>query len=103
MTISLFITILTAGSIISGVLTEAIKKFYINAGKKYSANIIALINAVVIGCGGTIMAYILIGIPFTATNIVCVIGVMFAVWIGSMLGYDKVIQTVKQLAVSTEL
>lgn len=102
MTISLFIAILTAGSILSGVLTEAIKKCYNNAGKSYSANVIALINAIVIGGGGTVASYMLLGIDWTVNNIICIIGVMFAVWVGAMLGYDKVLQTVKQIATMEE-
>ena len=49
MTITLFVTIFTVGAMVSGLLTEAIKKAYQNAEKKYSANVIALVDAAVVG------------------------------------------------------
>lgn len=98
MTITLFITILTIGAAVTSLLTEAIKKFYENAHREYSANVIALINALVVGCGGTAVTYMLLGTPWTVNNIICLILMGIAVWIGSMIGYDKVIQLLKQIA-----
>ena len=98
MTITLFVTMLTLGAGVTALLTEAIKKAYVNSGKDYSANIIALINAIVVGCGGTAVVYILCGLPWTVNNIICLILMGVAVWIASMIGYDKVIQLLKQLA-----
>ncbi len=97
MTIALFMMLLMAFATIGALLTEAIKKGYDNAGKPYSANIIALINAAVLGCGGTIVAYLLMAIPFTAANIAFIPIMVGAVWIGSMIGYDKVVQLVTQV------
>lgn len=97
MTVALFITILTCASTATGLLTEAIKKAYENAEKKYSANVIALINAIVLGCGGTACSYLLLGIEWTPNNIICLVLMALCVWIGSMIGYDKIIQLVKQI------
>jgi len=98
MTITLFVTMLTIGAGITSLLTEAIKKFYTNAGKDYSANIVALINAIVVGCGGTAILYMLNSIPWTVNNIICIFLMGVAVWIASMIGYDKIIQLLKQIA-----
>ena len=98
MSITLFITILTIGGLVTSLLTEAIKKMYANMNKDYSANIIALVNAAVVGCGGTAVVYMLMDIPWTVNNIICMIFMTVAVWIASMLGFDKVIQTVQQIA-----
>ena len=98
MTITLFITMLTIGAGITSLLTEAIKKAYLNAGKTYSANLVALINAIVVGCGGTSVLYMLKGISWTINNVICLILMGVAVWISSMIGYDKVLQLLKQLA-----
>lgn len=98
MTISLFIAVLTLGSAVSGLITEAIKKFYENANKEYSANVIALVDAVVVGIGGTAVVYLLAGIEWNINNIVCMILMGVAVWVASMIGYDKVIQMLKQIA-----
>ena len=97
MTITLFISILTLGAGATALLTEAIKKAYENAGKEYSSNIIALIDAIVVGGGGVAVTYMLMGIPWTVNNIICLILMTIAVWIGSMVGFDKIIQLVKQI------
>lgn len=98
MSVTLFITILTIGGMVTALLTEAIKKMYANMKKDYSANIIALVNAVVVGCGGTAVVYMLMNIPWTVNNIICMVLMTVAVWIASMLGFDKVLQTVNQIA-----
>ncbi len=98
MTITLFITILTVGSMASGLLTEAIKKTYENAHKEYSANVIALVDAVVVGIGGTAVMYSLLGIEWTANNILCMALMGITVWIASTIGYDKVLQTINQIS-----
>ena len=97
MTITLFISMLTLGAGLTALMTEAIKKAYLNEGKDYSANVIALINAVVVGCGGTAVLYMLQSIPWTVNNIICLILMGVAVWVASMIGYDKVLQLLKQL------
>lgn len=99
MNATLFILLITICCAVSALLTEGIKQFFKNrAEKKCSANLIALINGMFVGCGGTAVAYILLAIPFTIQNIICLVLMGFAVWLGSMVGYDKVIQLVKQIA-----
>lgn len=98
MSTTLFTLLLTIFSAVSVLLTEAIKKSFDNSGKKYSANVLALINALVVGCGGTAVVYLLLGIPFVLTNIVCLLLMIGAVWIGSMVGYDKVKQLIIQIS-----
>ena len=97
MSITLFITMFTVGTAASALLTEAVKKFYTNAGKECSPNIVALIDAVVIGAGGTAVVYMLMNISWTVNNIICLILMTWCVWIGSMIGYDKVVQLLKQI------
>ena len=97
MTITLFISILTIGAAITTLLTEAIKKAYDNAKKPYSANIIALINAIIVGAGGTAVTYMLSGVDWTINNIICMALMVLSVWMGSMLGFDKVLQLVNQV------
>ena len=102
MTITLFITILTVAAAITSLLTEAIKKAYNNSEKQYSSNVVALINALIVGCGGTAVVYMLMGVEWTVNNIICLVLMGVAVWIGAMIGYDKVIQLIKQLADNKE-
>lgn len=93
MTIEIFLFLFTIGSLISSLLTEAIKKMGLNL----SVNIIALIDAMVVGFLGMIAFYLIMGIVWTPTNIVCIFLMTFCIWIGSMIGYDKVMQTIAQL------
>ena len=97
MTITLFVSILTLGSVINSLLTEAVKKFYENAHKEYSANVVALVDALVIGGLGTAAVYQLLGIKWDLNNLICLCIMIVAVWIASMVGYDKVIQMIQQI------
>ena len=97
MTVNLFIILITLGAAVASLLTEAIKTAFSNAGKNCSPNMIALINSVIVGGLGTALSYILIGIPFTVNNIICIPLMMLCIWIGSMVGYDKIIQLIQQI------
>lgn len=93
MTIDLFIYLFTIGSAVSSLLTQAVKKALPNV----SSNILALVDSVAVGVIGTFFAFILLDITFTAKSIVSIVLMAVCIWIGSMLGYDKVTQTIKQL------
>lgn len=97
MTVTLFISLFTFGSILCGLVTEAIKTAYKNAGKEYSANIIALVDAVIVGGLGTAVSYMLLGIPWTVNNIICLVLMSVVIWLGAMVGFDKVLQTITQI------
>lgn len=99
MTVDMFLKVLGFGSIASSLLTQAVKKVYENAGKEYSANILALINGIVVGCGGTAIFYMLKGIPWTINNFICLLLMGVVVWMGSMIGYDKILQLLEQIGV----
>jgi len=98
MTVTLFISLFTLGSMLCGLITEAVKTAYKNAGKEYSANVIALIDAVIVGGVGTATAYMLLGIPWTVNNIICLVLMAVMIWLGAMVGFDKVIQTIGQIS-----
>lgn len=97
MTIAMFIMIATICCAVSVLLTEGIKVWCKNANKDYSANLIALINSLVAGGGGTAVTYILTDTPFTLSNIICIGLMIVVVWLGSMIGYDKVMQLISQI------
>ena len=102
MTVAMFILLMTICSAVSSLLTEGVKKWFDNANKTYSSNLIAMVNAIVVGCGGTAIAYILLGIAFTLPNILCLVLMAVAVWLGSMVGYDKVIQLIAQITTAKQ-
>lgn len=97
MEIKIFAMLLIILCAVSTLFTEAIKQVYKNANKKYSANLIALVVALVVGGGGAASAYCILAIPFTTVNIILIVFMIFAIWIGAMLGYDKVIQLFEQI------
>ncbi len=99
MNVTLFVSIFVGGGLITMLLTQSIKQFYYNKGSEASPNIIALINAVVVGGGGTAFAYMLLHLPWTVNNILCLIAMAFMVWMGSMLGYSKILETFQQFRV----
>ena len=84
-------------SIIASLFTEAIKKAMENAKKDYSANVIALVVAFVIGVGVTCGYMVFNGIPFTVQSVIIVVAMTGCVWMGAMLGYDKVKQALDQI------
>lgn len=98
MTVTLFISLFTFGSMLCGVITEAIKNAYKNADKPYSANVIALVDALVVGGLGTATAYMLMGIPWTVNNIICLVLMCVVIWLGAMVGFDKILQTISQIS-----
>lgn len=93
MTIELFIYLFTIGSTFASLLTQAIKK----AKPDVSSNLLALFSAGVVGAFGTVFAYIFLGVDFSVQNVICIVLMAVCIWIGSMLGYDKVLQTIRQL------
>lgn len=97
-TLMVFSMLFIGCSLAASLLTEAIKKWYENAKKDYSANAIALVNAIVVGGFGMAIAYTLLDIPWTVNNIICLGLMIVAIWVGAMVGYDKVVQMLKQLA-----
>lgn len=103
MTVALFISLFTLGATASSLLTEVVKKWYENAHKEYSANVVALIDAVVVGGLGTAASYMLLDIPWTINNIICLLLMIVVIWMGSMLGYDKVIQLLSQINVKKDV
>lgn len=97
MTVSLFLMLLTIFSAITGICTEGFKKIFEEDDIKYSSNVLAFGIACTVGCVGTIIYYVLCGIPITINNLICMVLMGFASAMGAMVGYDKIIQTIKQL------
>ncbi|MDL2301114.1 hypothetical protein LJC58_02040 [Lachnospiraceae bacterium OttesenSCG-928-D06] len=97
MTLTLFMTLIVILAVAVSLITEAVKKFLEGMNVKYSANMVVLIVALVVGAGGTALVYLFMGIAFTPPNIVCIVLMAGAIWVGSMIGYDKVLQMVEQL------
>ena len=97
MNIALFIALLTVFSTVTSLCTEVCKKVLDESKITYASNLLVLIIACVVGILGTGLYYIVSSIEFNAVNIVCMPLMGIATAVGSMVGYDKVIQTIKQI------
>ena len=99
MNVTLFLILLSAFSVISGLITEAIKKL-LSDKTNLSYNLIALTVALIVGTVGCGTYYQLNGFSFDVNNIIYMILMGLASGLVSMTSYDKVKQTIEQLAVS---
>ena len=97
MTVTVFLILLTIYATITSLLTEAIKKFLDGQKITYASNVLALVIAVIVGCGGTAIYYVNYQVPFTALNSVYLALMGVANWVGAMVGYDKVKQAISQI------
>lgn len=86
-------------STLTSLATEAIKNILMEHGKKYYANtlagIVALVLSLAVGIG-----YVLInGIGFTMPVLVYIVALVFISWLCAMVGYDKVVQAIRQFKI----
>ena len=93
MTVSLFLIIFGICSTATVLITETVKRLVYDK----TPNLIALITALVTGCGGTAVYYIFNHMPFDLINITAMLLMGIAVAVGAMVGYDKVVQGIRQM------
>ena len=96
MTTTTFLMLLSSFSVLSGLVTEGIKKL-ISDKANMSYNIIALVVALVIGGAGSAVYYQLNAIPFNLDNIIYLVLMGLASGLCFMVGFDKIKQAVEQI------
>ena len=96
MTTTTFLMLLSSFSVLSGLVTEGIKKL-ISDKTNMSYNIIALVVALVIGGAGSAVYYQLNAIPFNLDNIIYLVLMGLASGLCSMVGFDKIKQAIEQI------
>ena len=94
MTVEIFLTLLVFLSTATSLATEAFKKL---VGNKIPYNILVLIIAMIVGCVGVYVYYILNNIEINSINIIYLVLMGIANWIGAMVGYDKIKQLINQM------
>lgn len=97
MTTTMFLILLSGFSVISSLVTEGIKNVATDK-VNLSYNIVALITALIVGGGGTVVYYQLNAVPFTVNNVIYAVLMGLASGLVSMVGFDKVKQSIEQLA-----
>lgn len=96
MTSTTFLMLLSAFSVISGLVTEGIKKIAQDK-TNLSYNIVTLIVSLIIGSCGCGIYYQLNEVPFDVNNIIYMMLMGLASALVSMTGFDKVKQTIEQM------
>ena len=97
MTTTTFLMLLSAFSVLSGLVTEGVKKL-ISDKANMSYNIIALIVSLIIGGVGCAIYYQLNAIPFDVNNVIYMILMGLASGLCSMVSYDKLKQCIEQIS-----
>ncbi len=100
MNTTMFLILLSSFSVLSSLVTEGIKNI-MSDKVNLSYNIVALVTALVVGGGGTGVYYQLNAIPFTINNIIYMILMGLASGLVSMVGFDKVKQSIMQITGNT--
>lgn len=96
MNLSTFLMLLLIISSFTGLLTEAVKKWLKERGKKYYSNALAGYAAVVLSVAIGAAYIILTGAAINAQMAVYLIALIFMSWLSAMVGYDKVMQAIAQ-------
>ena len=99
MSTEIFIMLFMTLSAANALLTQAVKKALDSAKKTYSSNVVALVDAVFVGIFGDVIYFVTAGIPVSPVNVLTTIVLVISLWVGSMVGYDKVVQLVKQIPI----
>lgn len=80
----------------TGLVTEAVKKILIEHKVTYHANTLAGLIATILSAAMGVGYIMLSGVGFTSQTIIYLVILVFISWLCSMVGYDKVIQAIKQ-------
>ena len=98
MTTDIFLMLLMATSVLTGLFTEATKSVLDALGVKFpSSNILAGIVAVVLSALVSVAFSVLCDIPATEKVTVCYVALALLSWLSAMVGYDKVVQALTQI------
>lgn len=98
MPISFLTTALLIVSVITNLTVEGIKKLLDETkGLKYSSNVLAAVLSVLIACAVSVIYLIMTDTVFTMKIGVEIVVLMYLGFLISTVGYDKVIQMLKQI------
>lgn len=102
MTISFMTTALLAVSLLTNLTVEGIKKLLDGTNAKYSSNILAAILSTILSGAVCAIYLIMNDIGFSVKIGVEIVVLMYLGFLVSTVGYDKVMQTLKQLQTNKE-
>ena len=102
MPISFMTTALLIVSLLTNLTVEGIKKLLEGTNKTYSSNVLAAILSTIISGAVCVIYLIMNDVVFSLKIGVEVLILIYLVFLISTVGYDKVIQTIKQIQTSKE-
>lgn len=97
MPISFLTTALLLVSMMTNLTVEGIKKLLNGTTIKYSSNALAAVVSVVISCAVCVVYLVMSDIAFTLKIGVEIVMLMYLGFLVATVGYDKVIQMIKQI------
>lgn len=97
MPISFLTTALLGISLLTNLTVEGIKKLLDGGDVKYSSNVLAAIISVVIAVAISVIYLIMNDLAFSVKIGVEIVVLMYLAFLISTVGYDKVIQMIKQI------
>lgn len=95
-----FLVIMLITSTMTGLVTQAIKVIFNEHNITYRANTLAGVIAAILSAAIGIGYCVITDMAFTTHIIVCLVALVFLSWLGSMVGYDKVVQAISQFKTS---
>ena len=97
MDLSFLTTALIAVSLLTNLTVEGLKKLMDERGMTYSSNLLAAITSVIIAAAIFGGYMIMNDIAFTIKIAVQIVVLMYLAFLASTVGYDKIIQALKQI------
>lgn len=102
MPISFMTTALLVVSLLTNFTVEGVKKLLNESGKSYSSNVLAAILSIVLSGGVCVVYLIMNDISFFVKIGIEIVVLMYLGFLVSTLGYDKIIQMLKQIQSAKE-
>lgn len=97
MDLSFLTTALIAVSLLTNLTVEGLKKLMDERGMTYSSNLLAAVTSVIIAAAIFGGYMIMNDIVFTIKIAVQIVVLMYLAFLASTVGYDKIVQTLKQI------
>lgn len=100
MSLHVFLVLLLMVSSLTSLTVEGIKKLLDESGRSYYSNLLAGMTAIVLSFCVGIGYEIFIRAGVTGQEILYLIALIFLSWLCSMVGYDKVVQAIRQFGIT---
>lgn len=91
------ISALAGISVLTSLTVQALKKIFDEKQINYSSNLLAIITSVVLTIAVSIGYIIYMSIAVTPQIIITILALIFLSFLSATVGYDKVVQMLKQL------